>query len=288
MEALREAVYLRHYAQKNPLLEYKIEGFDIFDEMIDDIRRSIATQALPRPHPDAARSARYGPPRRPARRSHDEIGQFGGRSGGSRQPPPVPPTSALSARGRRPAAMAAGLRGPSSATVVQRPYREGRHGTIPVPAAPGKKYKHSSTAQRLVPCPSTGQRDRPRPLRTRPRRERRYERVVQPSYDTLVLSACTSRAARPSSSFCDGPRRLPPPCAPPCRRPRPRSPCASWSCLRSRVTGRPDRGRWRQLGSRAHRPLGHRRRTRPRSDAARDPALPAVRQAVERARPTSS
>ena len=43
MEALREAVYLRHYAQKNPLLEYKLEGFDIFDRMIDEIRRSVAS-----------------------------------------------------------------------------------------------------------------------------------------------------------------------------------------------------------------------------------------------------
>jgi len=42
MEALREAVYLRSYAQKNPLTEYKVEGFQVFDTMIDDIRRIIA------------------------------------------------------------------------------------------------------------------------------------------------------------------------------------------------------------------------------------------------------
>ncbi|MCK5201600.1 MAG: preprotein translocase subunit SecA, partial [Spirochaetales bacterium] len=33
LEELREAVYLRTYAQKNPLLEYKLEGFDIFDKL---------------------------------------------------------------------------------------------------------------------------------------------------------------------------------------------------------------------------------------------------------------
>ncbi|MCL2193485.1 MAG: preprotein translocase subunit SecA [Treponema sp.] len=44
MEALREAVYLRHYAQKNPLTEYKVEGFQIFDRMIDDIRKEIASR----------------------------------------------------------------------------------------------------------------------------------------------------------------------------------------------------------------------------------------------------
>ncbi|MDR1466652.1 MAG: preprotein translocase subunit SecA [Treponema sp.] len=43
MESLREAVYLRSYAQKNPLTEYKIEGFQIFDTMIDQIREEIAS-----------------------------------------------------------------------------------------------------------------------------------------------------------------------------------------------------------------------------------------------------
>ncbi|MBN1412203.1 MAG: preprotein translocase subunit SecA [Spirochaetales bacterium] len=42
LEALREAVYLRTYSQKNPLLEYKLEGFNIFDEMIRTIRDAIA------------------------------------------------------------------------------------------------------------------------------------------------------------------------------------------------------------------------------------------------------
>jgi len=44
MEALREAVYLRHYAQKNPLTEYKVEGFQIFEKMIEDIRQEIASR----------------------------------------------------------------------------------------------------------------------------------------------------------------------------------------------------------------------------------------------------
>jgi preprotein translocase subunit SecA len=42
MEALREAVHLRTFAQKNPLTEYKIEGFQMFDELIDSIRGEIA------------------------------------------------------------------------------------------------------------------------------------------------------------------------------------------------------------------------------------------------------
>ena len=43
LEALREAVYLRSYGQKNPLTEYKLEGFDIFYAMLDEIRFSIAS-----------------------------------------------------------------------------------------------------------------------------------------------------------------------------------------------------------------------------------------------------
>jgi preprotein translocase subunit SecA len=44
MEGLREAVYLRSYGQKNPLTEYKLDGFRIFDTMIDTIRREIASR----------------------------------------------------------------------------------------------------------------------------------------------------------------------------------------------------------------------------------------------------
>ncbi len=37
LENLRQAVYLRSYAQKNPLLEYSLEGFALFDAMLEDI-----------------------------------------------------------------------------------------------------------------------------------------------------------------------------------------------------------------------------------------------------------
>ena len=46
LEGLREAVYLRAYAQKNPLLEYKLEGFQIFDDMLMEIRSAIARKVL--------------------------------------------------------------------------------------------------------------------------------------------------------------------------------------------------------------------------------------------------
>ena len=89
MEALREAVYLRSYAQKNPLVEYKLEGFDIFEQMIEDIRRIDRDAALPRADPDARGEAgaarRLGLRRdlpRPGRavRRRDRTGTGGGGS----------------------------------------------------------------------------------------------------------------------------------------------------------------------------------------------------------------
>ncbi|MFS8905112.1 preprotein translocase subunit SecA [Synechococcus sp. O70.2] len=40
MEALREAVGLRGYGQRDPLIEYKNEGYELFLEMLDNIRRN--------------------------------------------------------------------------------------------------------------------------------------------------------------------------------------------------------------------------------------------------------
>jgi len=42
LEELRGAVGLRTYAQKNPLVEYKVEGFEIFQKMLDDIATFMA------------------------------------------------------------------------------------------------------------------------------------------------------------------------------------------------------------------------------------------------------
>jgi preprotein translocase subunit SecA len=42
LEDLRDAVGLRSYAQKNPLVEYKVEGFEIFTQMLEDIKAFMA------------------------------------------------------------------------------------------------------------------------------------------------------------------------------------------------------------------------------------------------------
>ncbi|MDE5899581.1 MAG: preprotein translocase subunit SecA [Treponemataceae bacterium] len=46
LESLREAVALRSYGSKNPLTEYKIDGFNMFDEMLDSIRTSVMSRVF--------------------------------------------------------------------------------------------------------------------------------------------------------------------------------------------------------------------------------------------------
>ncbi len=46
LEALREAVGLRSYGSKNPLTEYKIDGFNMFDEMLDSIRNTVMSRVF--------------------------------------------------------------------------------------------------------------------------------------------------------------------------------------------------------------------------------------------------
>ena len=75
MEALREAVYLRSYAQKNPLTEYKIEGFRIFEVMIEEIRATIARRVFQ--VKIKTREERQVRSLSSVTTSHNEISQFG-------------------------------------------------------------------------------------------------------------------------------------------------------------------------------------------------------------------
>ena len=46
MDQLRQGISLRGYGQKDPVVEYRIEGFDMFDEMIDSIREESIKMLL--------------------------------------------------------------------------------------------------------------------------------------------------------------------------------------------------------------------------------------------------
>ncbi len=127
MEALREAVYLRSYAQKNPLVEYKLEGAEMFDQLIADIRTYIARKIV---------KVRFqqAPVNRQERRlsglrtDHSSMGAFGalgalGSSGSSAR------SAALPQRAQA-----------QNTTVVRTIPKVGRND--PCPCGSGKKYKH--------------------------------------------------------------------------------------------------------------------------------------------------
>jgi len=130
MEALREAVYLRHYAQKNPLTEYKVEGFELFEKMIEEIRHEISSRL----HLIRIQLAE-GAQRRPSSRSiganqsasHSTIGSFGAVSGSGAQNANAPAQMQRASR-------------PEGATVVRNQPKTGRND--PCPCGSGKKYKH--------------------------------------------------------------------------------------------------------------------------------------------------
>ena len=131
MEGLREAVYLRHYAQKNPLLEYKLEGFQIFEAMIEDIRRSVASTLylvrIQRKEDRTMRPVVSGGVTR-----HDEMGQFAGAGSGA--------AAADEARKQAASGPMAQAASPQGGTVVRTVPKVGRN--EPCPCGSGKKYKH--------------------------------------------------------------------------------------------------------------------------------------------------
>ena len=85
LEALREAVYLRTYGQKNPLLEYKLEGFQIFDNLIEDIRKNVVRKLI------NVRIKNFDSDRRStadtgAQASHQAMNQLSSQGGGNSKP----------------------------------------------------------------------------------------------------------------------------------------------------------------------------------------------------------
>jgi preprotein translocase subunit SecA len=126
MEGLREAVYLRGYAQKNPLTEYKIEGFQIFETMIDSIREEIASRIhLVRIMAAGERAPGRQPLGAIQSASHGSIGAFAPNDGG--------PASARRQAGPSPHSQ------PQAVTVVRSAPKVGRND--PCPCGSGKKYK---------------------------------------------------------------------------------------------------------------------------------------------------
>ena len=106
LESLRESVYLRSYGQKNPLTEYKLEGFDIFYTMLDDIRLEIASRIfLVKIKRESSESVRRERRISGMNENHQDSGMFG-----------IPRSGIPSGKGGSPTQSAAN---PSSVQVVR-------------------------------------------------------------------------------------------------------------------------------------------------------------------------
>jgi len=80
LDALREAVSLRSYAQKNPLVEYKREGFEIFSQLNEDVKiivtRKLFKVKIRKESDPSARRGHHGKVHS-ANADHKAIGSFG-------------------------------------------------------------------------------------------------------------------------------------------------------------------------------------------------------------------
>ncbi len=123
LEDLRDSVALRSYAQKNPLLEYKLEGFDIFDAMIDKIKSSVAKTIIRVQIRLDANPSRPMQARKTVE-SHGESTQF----------------SNMAARQAVQARSSANANAQSSIQIVRSTPKVGRND--PCPCGSGKKYKN--------------------------------------------------------------------------------------------------------------------------------------------------
>lgn len=122
LESLREAVYLRSYGQKNPLTEYKLEGFDIFYSMLDEIRLEIASRVF-------LVKVKVEGDNAPVRKSR-QVSVNAQHN----------PMGAFNANKASVASGAMSASNPDNAQVVRSTPKVGRN--EPCPCGSGKKYKH--------------------------------------------------------------------------------------------------------------------------------------------------
>ena len=141
VDSLRQGVGLQAYGQQDPLVTYKREAFDMFDQLIAAVRRGVASSAMhaqavhAQAVPGAAAASANGDTSRPARR----------RVGRANLAPAARGRSAADAVGARNVretggqAVGAAGAGGAVATVPASASKVGRN--QPCPCGSGKKYK---------------------------------------------------------------------------------------------------------------------------------------------------
>ncbi|MBR0487166.1 MAG: preprotein translocase subunit SecA [Treponema sp.] len=139
LDGLREAVHLRTYSSKNPLTEYKIDGFNMFDELIEGIRLTIAGRVF------KVRVRINGQPQ-PVQRNiqmnaqHQEAQSMSQAAGAAQQAQQQASSNFNSYSSRQAAGrVMAGARQGDNITVRRTMPKVGRND--PCPCGSGKKYK---------------------------------------------------------------------------------------------------------------------------------------------------
>lgn len=139
LEALREAVGLRSYGSKNPLTEYKIDGFNLFDEMLDSIRNGVMSRVFKvriQLSPDALEARRRAAmqAQRNMNAQHSEAENI------TQQARPVSSMNGALARRQAAGSVTAQHTQGQSITVRRSSPKIGRND--PCPCGSGKKYKN--------------------------------------------------------------------------------------------------------------------------------------------------
>lgn len=127
MDDLKEGIHLRGYGQKDPLVEYKAEGFRMFMELMDMIAEEVVSMVF-KLYPERAEQLPAQRIRRPRQitLTHDSA------QGAGFQGPPSPDREAVAGEGR-----------PSPGQKVQPIRVEAKVGrNDPCPCGSGKKYKN--------------------------------------------------------------------------------------------------------------------------------------------------
>ena len=117
MEALREAVNLRAMAQKNPLVEYKNEGFAIFEELIENLQIGVARKFFNIRIALTPEKERHSTTLRASSGRHQQVESFGAMRGKNAKP----------------------MQGTEKVQIRRQEPKVGRN--EPCPCGSGKKYK---------------------------------------------------------------------------------------------------------------------------------------------------
>jgi len=134
MDYLRQGIYLRGYAQKQPKQEFKRESFELFSDMLDRIKHEVVQMlARIRVRSEEEVAAMEAEQQRLAERLQQQMLASGGGA-------PAMPLGLETQQADDPRAFAAGAPAPAQETSLREGPKIGRND--PCPCGSGKKYKH--------------------------------------------------------------------------------------------------------------------------------------------------